>query len=97
MRAALTAVGRGPAAPSTRSADLAALVEGAFVVAPHEAEGTLTGTVVGVAFRRGRAEYAVDVSGLGLVTVLAPAGSAATPGTVLALAVDPDGVAVLGS
>ncbi|KGM00464.1 hypothetical protein Q760_08770 [Cellulomonas cellasea DSM 20118] len=50
-----------------------------------------------MAFRRGRAEHAVDVPDLGRVTVLAPAGSTAAPGTVLALAVDPDGVAVLPS
>lgn len=94
LRAALDRPGP-PRAALGGGPRLAALVEGALVVAPDAAEPDYTGTVAGVAFRRGRAEYAVDVAALGRVTVLAPAGSAAAPGTVLALAVDPDGVAVL--
>lgn len=87
-----------PGAPGAASAGtrrVAALVEGALVVAPDGARADYTGTVAAVAFRRGRVEYAVDVEPLGRVTVLAPAASVAGPGTVLALAVDPDGVAVL--
>ncbi|MBB2923318.1 thiamine transport system ATP-binding protein [Cellulomonas cellasea] len=95
LRVALASAGRGPTRPKDAAPRLAALVEGALVVAPDGADPAFRGTVTGVSFRRGRAEHAVDVPDLGRVTVLAPAGSTAAPGTVLALAVDPDGVAVL--
>lgn len=94
--AAEVAAGRGaPGATSAGARQVAALVAGALVVAPDGTDAAYTGTVASVAFRRGRAEYAVDVATLGRTTVLAPAGSVAGPGTALALAVDPDGVAVL--
>lgn len=92
LRGALASAGRGPTGPGS---PLAALVEGALVVAPGGTDPAFHGTVTGVAFRRGRAEYGVDVPDVGRVTVLAPAGSTAAPGAVLALAVDPDGIAVL--
>jgi thiamine transport system ATP-binding protein len=87
------------AALAARGADeehlVAALAEGALVVVPETAASTLHGTVRAVAFRRGRAELDVDVPAVGRVTVLAPAGSTTSPGVTLALAVDPEGVALL--
>lgn len=60
-------------------------------------DGVATGRVVGTAFRRGRVEVTVDVEGVGRVTARAPAGRTWAPGDVVALAVDPSGLASLPS
>jgi thiamine transport system ATP-binding protein len=51
--------------------------------------------VRGVGTRRGRAEVAVDVPGIGPVTALAPVGWTAPAGTAVRLRIDPDAVALL--
>ena len=60
-----------------------------------DGSGALTGVVVAVGARRGRADVTVDVSGVGRLTASAPAGWSAPVGTTVALDVDPDGVALL--
>lgn len=78
-----------------------ALAEGAFVVVDRAAAGDgaqdqgTKGAVVAVTSRRGRSEVRVDVDGIGVVTALGPVGARLDPGSVVALAVDPDAVAVL--
>ncbi|WP_040399339.1 ABC transporter ATP-binding protein [Cellulomonas massiliensis] len=82
------------AVPTTPGAVLA-LAPGALVVE----DGPLTGTVRAVLARRGRPAVRVAVPGLGEVTALAPlrAGARLVAGDDVALAVDPDAVAVLAS
>ncbi len=73
-----------------------ALAEGAYVVVGLDSgRASATGTVRGVASRRGRAEVRVLVDGVGEVTALARAGSAWEAGERVPLRVDADALAVL--
>lgn len=83
------------AAASSSPGAVLALAPGALVVE----DGPLTGTVRAVLARRGRPAVRVAVPGLGEVTALAPVRAAAglVVGEDVALAVDPDAVAVLAS
>ncbi|AEE44481.1 ABC transporter ATP-binding protein [Cellulomonas fimi] len=105
---AFVPVDAAAAAPLLRAIDgraltggVLALAEGAFVVVDRGAAGTVAqdqgtkGAVVAVTSRRGRSEVQVDVDGIGVVTALGPVGVRLDPGSVVALAVDPDAVAVL--
>jgi len=79
------------AGPRDGAQRVAALAEGAFVVAP---DGAVSGRVVCVTFRRGRTELAVEVVGAGLLTAVAPSGTWRS-GDVVGLALDPQRMALL--
>ena len=89
----------GGAAAASRADAWVALAEGAFVVVGgadrRGGAGGVSGRVRSVAFRRGRAELAVDVVGAGLVTAVARGIGDWRPGDVVGLEIDPSRVARL--
>ncbi|MFI2753772.1 ABC transporter ATP-binding protein [Cellulomonas sp. P22] len=93
--AVVSGAGRTTETVGAGAASVLALAPGALVLAPDAAGAVVRGEVLGVAFRRGHAELAVRVEGVGHVTAVAPAGATCAPGEHAAFALDAGSVAFL--